>query len=63
MILKTQRLLQPFCIVKRLYIHQNGNVDNHCGIRATIFGPTGLMGQYVAGYLGYFGSQLILPFN
>jgi hypothetical protein len=21
------------------------------------------MGQYVAGYLGYFGSQLVLPFN
>jgi Mn2+/Fe2+ NRAMP family transporter len=62
MLLKNHRQIFSFCIKKRLYVHE-GNVENHNGIRATIFGATGLMGQYVAGYLGYFGSQLVLPFN
>lgn len=62
MISKNRRLLNAFSIQKRLYVHE-GNVDNHNGVRATIFGGTGLMGQYIAGYLGHFGAQLVLPFN
>jgi hypothetical protein len=61
MILKN-RQIYSFCIKKRLYIH-DGNVENHNGLRATIFGATGLMGQYISGYLGYFGSQMVIPFN
>ena len=55
-------MVQGFCIKKRLYVYQ-GDVENHCGIRATIFGATGYLGTYVSGYLGHFGSQMVLPFN
>lgn len=39
----------------------NGMRNSISGIRATIFGPTGFMGKYVAAGLGYISSDLVLP--
>jgi len=48
---------------KKLHIYDQGQKNSISGIRATIFGATGYIGQYVGQEIGAIGSQLIYPFR
>ena len=46
----------------KLHVHDGGR-NTPSGVRATVFGATGFIGNYVAAALGDIGSEQVFPHN